>query len=126
MLSYTPRRKTSGHLLYRNGIDLLNSFHFAVEQYHTVDRIGTETNILYGKNVALISEKNREMQRHEILTEAVEMLRPCYKTYVPIKISSNELPNINNFVPIYELKRHPILLWNFIYRSSTTDKEVKE
>jgi hypothetical protein len=98
LLSYTPRRKNFGRLLYRNGIDLLNSFHFAVEQYHTVDRMGTETNILYGKNAALISEKNREMQRHEILTEAVEILRPCNNTYAPIKISSNELPNINNFV----------------------------
>jgi len=126
LLSYTPRRKTSGRLLYRNGIDFLNSFHLVVH-CNTVDKMRTETNILYGKNVALISEKNRKMQRHEILTEAVEIMRPCHKTYVPNKISPNELPNINNFVPIYELKQPPhTFLWNFIYRLSATGKEVKD
>ena len=38
LLSYTPRRKTSGHLLYRNGIDLLNMFNLVVVHY-TVDRM---------------------------------------------------------------------------------------
>jgi phosphopantothenoylcysteine synthetase/decarboxylase len=55
----------------------------------------TETNILNKKNAALISENNRKMQEHEILNEAVEILRPYIKTYVFNKISSNELPNIH-------------------------------
>jgi len=38
LLSYTPRRKNAGHLLYRNGIDLLNMFHLVVVHY-TVDRM---------------------------------------------------------------------------------------
>jgi hypothetical protein len=75
LLSYTPRRKTSGHLLYGNGIDLLNMFHLVVVHY-TVDRMWTETNIWYWKNAALTSEKKRKMQRHEIPTEAVEILQP--------------------------------------------------
>jgi hypothetical protein len=108
LLSYTPRKKNSGRLLYRNGIDLLNSLHLhVVEHYHTVDRIQTETNILYTKNAALISENNRKTQKHEILNEAVEILRPYIKTYVSNKISSNEPPNIHNFDPIDELKQVP-------------------
>jgi hypothetical protein len=108
LLSYTARKKNSGRLLYRNGIDLLNSLHLhVVEHYHTVDRIQTETNILYTKNAALISENNRKTQKHEILNEAVEILRPYIKTYVSNKISSNEPPNIHNFDPIDELKQVP-------------------
>ena len=48
LLSYTPRKKNSGRLLYRNGIDLLNSLHLhIVEQYHTVDIMQTETNMFF-------------------------------------------------------------------------------
>jgi hypothetical protein len=63
-LSYTARKKNSGRLLYRNGIDLLSSLHLhIVEHYHTVDRMQTETNIFNKKNAALISENNRKSHR---------------------------------------------------------------
>ena len=98
LLNYTARKKNSGRLLYRNGIDLLNSFQLVVVNYHTVDIKQTETNILYGKMLLSFQKRIGKCRGMKYLLKQLKFCDQCNKTYVP---------NIHNCASMFELKLVP-------------------
>ncbi|CAC5370957.1 unnamed protein product [Mytilus coruscus] len=97
-LHFVPKRKKDGCLIHRNGADLLSALHtMTVNFYSTLNEKNEEVTKLIYNNKKLISEKNTKMTNHEILDEAVQILRTFVKQYTSEKSLLTELPDIKKF-----------------------------
>ena len=100
LLCFTPKNKKLGRLLYRNGIDIVESFHsFLVCHNEEVEQLNKDKQVMSDKIYALILEQNKKNDPNRILKEASVILRNTIKYYVSEKVKPQELPNIHNYTP---------------------------
>jgi hypothetical protein len=128
LLCFTPKSKNKklGRLLYRNGIDIFESFHsFLVCHNEEVEQLNKDKQIMSDKISALILEQNKKNDPNRILKEASVILRNTVKYYVSEKVKPQELPNIHNFDCMNEIHNIPSILWNFLNRVTATEREDK-
>ena len=124
LLCFTQKNKKLGRLLYRNGIDIVESFHsFLVCHNEEVEQLNKDKQVMSDKISALILEQNKKNDRDRILKEAPVILRNTVKYYVSEKVKPQELPNIHNFDYMNEIYNIPSILWNFLNRVTATERE---
>jgi hypothetical protein len=127
LLFFTPKNKKLSRLLYRNGIDIFESFHsFLVYHNEEVEQLNKDKQVMSDKISALILEQNKKNDRDRILKEAPVILRNTVKYYVSEKVKPQELPNIHNFDYMNEIYNIPSILWNFLNRVTATGREDKD
>ncbi|CAG2219418.1 unnamed protein product [Mytilus edulis] len=124
---FVPKRKQDGRLIYRNGINFINCLHsLTVKNNQLTSEKNDISEQLIEKNSTIIAMKNKITPKHEILSEALQILRSFVKSYTTGKTANSCLPDIHAFDAKHEINQIPPVLWNFLYRLSATDKEDKE
>ena len=125
MSLYVPKKKQSGTMLYRSGMDFLNYLYSSAFNLQKKEEVIVT---LKARNEHLLSEKNKPtvVSNHHILNEAFKILKKFIKIYISDRISSPGLPDIHSFSALDEIRQIPPVLWNFIYRLSSTEKEDKD
>ena len=127
ILYYSPKRRQAGGLIYRNGTDLVSILHsVTVENYEMLSQKSKQINLLQERLRIAGEDKRQSLTDDKILMKAINILKPYVKIYTTENICKNDLPDIHEFDPISEIKQIPPVLWNFLFRISSTDKEDKD
>ncbi|CAC5358619.1 unnamed protein product [Mytilus coruscus] len=79
---FVPNRKQDGRLIYRNGMNLINCLHsLTVKNSQLICEKNDISEQLIEKNSTIIALKNKVTPKHEILSEALQILRSFVKSY---------------------------------------------
>jgi hypothetical protein len=126
LLVYSPLQRSKGRMLYRNGSDMLASFHSSL--YNNM----AEKDKLVVENKALLQQVDDLVTAGEdkdtrCIVQALTLLRSSVKEYASRKAeeSVDTPPDISAFDYQSEIQNIDPLLWNFIFRLTATDQEDK-
>ena len=128
LLVYSPPKKSTSRMVYRVGTDLAKALHSSIlHNKSKIDKL-EESNQAMKKQIGhMLSDQDSSLKNTFSLEDSLKMLRGHVKSYVSesIKSTNSQPPDIHDFDLQIEISKiHPVL-WNFIFRMTTSEDEEK-
>jgi hypothetical protein len=113
-------------MVYRVGTDLAKALHSSIlHNKSKIDKLEESNQALKKKIYHMLSDQDSSLKKIISVEDSLKMLKGHVKSYVSIKSTNSQPPDIHDFDLQIEISKiHPVL-WTFIFRMTASEDEEK-